>query len=143
MKTTLLALPLVLGLTTASASAATEDADKAPGTYVAKVDPSAFHRRPLEHKKLGVTVNPAVVRMITPGVDKFSIYNLIGAPHFSEGITRRWNYVLFFPVAPGSIERLRCRMEIRFTRERGRYSVTVSDVIWQDQACADRVASAS
>jgi outer membrane protein assembly factor BamE (lipoprotein component of BamABCDE complex) len=91
---------------------------------------------------LGATVSPAAVRMITPGVDKFSIYRLIGPPHFGEGITRRWNYVLFFPVAPGSLERVRCRMEIRFERPPGHYSVTVSDVIWQDQACADRVAAA-
>ncbi|MGK6353996.1 outer membrane protein assembly factor BamE [Sphingomonas sp. DT-207] len=145
MKFGYFALSILSGLGLASPSVAgTEETAKAPATtYVAKVDPSAFHRRPLEHKKLGVTVNPAVVRMITPGVDKFSIYNLIGAPHFSEGITRRWNYVLFFPAAPGSIERVRCRMEIRFIRERGRYSVTVSEVIWQEQSCADRVASAS
>jgi hypothetical protein len=90
-----------------------------------------------------VTVSPAFVRLITPGVDKFSIYPLLGPPHFGEGITRRWNYVLFFPVAPGSTERVRCRMQIRFERQRGRYSVTVSEVIWQEQSCADRVAAAS
>lgn len=112
-------------------------------TYKATVDPSAFHKVPLEHKKLGVTVSPASVRLITPGVDKFSIYPLLGPPHFGEGITRRWNYVLFFPVAPGSTERVRCRMQIRFERQRGRYSVTVSEVIWQEQSCADRVAAAS
>ncbi|MCW4461505.1 outer membrane protein assembly factor BamE [Sphingomonas sp. BT-65] len=141
MKLGTFALP-VLALASPSAAIAKE-ATKAPvSTYVAKVDPSAFHRTPLEHKKMGVTVNPAAVRMITPDVDKFSIYNLIGPPHFGESITRRWNYVLFFPVAPGSTERVRCRMEIRFKRPRGHYNVTVSEVIWQEQSCADRVASA-
>lgn len=112
-------------------------------TYQATVDPAAFRPVVLEHKKLGVTTTPATVRLITPGVDKFSIYPLIGAPHFAEGITRRWNYVLFFPTAPGSVERVRCRMEIRFKRPRGHYSVVVSEVVWQEQSCADRVAAAS
>lgn len=144
MKLGTFALP-ILGLALASPSAAiAEEAAKAPvSTYVAKVDPSAFHRTPREHKKLGATVSTAAVRMITPGVDKFSIYTLIGPPHFGEGITRKWNYVLFFPVAPGSTERVRCLMQIRFERLRGHYNVTVSDVIWQEQSCADRVASAS
>lgn len=112
--------------------------------YKATVDPSVFQKKaPLEHKKLGATVDPASLRLITPGVDKFTIYRLIGPPHFGEGITRRWNYVLFFPPAKEGAERMRCRMEIRFERQRGRYSVTVSDVIWQDQSCVDRVAAAS
>jgi len=126
-----------------SVAAMAKDAPAAPvPVYEAKVDPDAFPHRPLEETKLGATVSPAAVRMITPGVDKFSIYRLIGPPHFGEGITRRWNYVLFFPVAPGSLERVRCRMEIRFVKAPRHYSVIVSEVIWQDQACADRVAAA-
>ena len=144
MKTRFLALTILSGLLSPAAAVA-QKASPPPAatTYVASVDPSAFHKAPLEHKKLGVTVSPASVRLITPGVDKFSIYPLLGPPHFGEGITRRWNYVLFFPVAPGSVERVRCRMQIRFERQRGRYSVTVSEVIWQEQSCADRVAAAS
>lgn len=111
--------------------------------YAATVDPSAFHDVPLERKKLGVTTSPATVRLISPGMDKFSIYPLIGPPHFGEGITRRWNYVLFFPAGPNGAERVRCRMEIRFARARGQYDVVVSKVIWQEQSCADRVAAAS
>ncbi|MGK6318979.1 outer membrane protein assembly factor BamE domain-containing protein [Sphingomonas sp. DT-204] len=140
MKLRFLAVPLLVavGLSPAIAGEKVGTAS----TYVGRVDPSVFHNTPLEHKKLGVVVDPAAVRMITPGVDKFTIYRLIGTPHFDEGITRRWNYVLFFPTAPGSTERVRCRMEIRFTRQRGLYNVSVSEVIWQDQACADRVAAA-
>lgn len=144
MRMRFLALTLLIGPgLSGSFAAMAKDAAVPPApVYVAKVDPDAFPHRPLEEKKLGATVSPAAVRMITPGVDKFSIYRLIGPPHFGEGITRRWNYVLFFPVAPGSLERVRCRMEIRFERPPGHYSVTVSEVIWQDQACADRVAAA-
>lgn len=144
MKSMLLALPLLsgVGLATPTTALAGEAKAPAPAGYAATVDPAAFHRTPREERKLGVTVSPAAVRLIAPGVDKFSIYNLIGPPHFGEGITRRWNYVLFFPADAGKGERMRCRMELRFERLRGRYHVTVSEVIWQDQACADRVAAA-
>lgn len=142
MKRGFLALPLIAGLGFNPSSAIAEE-DTTAATYAGRVDPTAFRKVVLEHKKLGVTVAPASVRLITPGVDKFSIYPLLGPPHFGEGITRRWNYVLFFPVAPGSMERVRCRMQIRFEKLRGNYSVTVSEVIWQEQSCADRVAAAS
>lgn len=135
--------PFLLASMGAAASAATA-ADPAPTpAYAATVDPEAFRPVLLEHKKLGVTTTPATVRLIAPGMDKFSIYPLIGPPHFSEGITRQWNYVLFFPPAAGEAERMRCRMEIRFERPRGKYNVTVSEVVWQDQFCRDRVAAAS
>lgn len=146
MKASFLAFPLLsgFGLMTSFAAIAQDAPTSSPAIYVAKVDPGAFHEKRYGYKKRGVTVNPAAVRMITPGVDKFSIYNLIGPPHFGETITRRWNYVLFFPVAPGSVEKIRCRMEIRFGPKRvDGYNVTVFEVIWQDQSCADRVAAAS
>ncbi|MGR4893588.1 hypothetical protein ACIPPQ_21430 [Sphingopyxis sp. LARHCG72] len=112
--------------------------------YSARVDPSAFRQPEPERKRdrIGTVADPAAIRLITPGVDKFSIYRLIGPPHFGEGITRRWNYVLRIPAKPASAERLRCRMEIRFAKVHGHYNVAVSEVIWEDQACADRVASA-
>lgn len=146
MKTKFFAALCLSGACLTNPSLASEDSPSpasSASTYQATVDPAAFRPVVLEHKKLGVTTTPATIRLITPGVDKFSIYPLIGAPHFGEGITRRWNYVLFFPVAPGSTERVRCRMEIRFERPRGHYSVVVSEVVWQEQSCADRVAAAS
>lgn len=145
MKAQRLILTILSGLSLVSpAAAVARDASTSSATiYVASVDPGAFHEVPGERDKLGVTVSPASVRLITPGVDKFSIYPLLGPPHFAESVRRRWNYVLFFPVAPGSVDRVRCRMEIRFMRPRGHYNVTVSEVVWQEKSCADRVAAAS
>lgn len=143
MHTSFLALSLLPLLVLSGGAASAKDAPaSAPSPYVAKVDPDAFPERPGEHRKTGVTVDPKTLRLITPGIDKFSIYNLIGPPHFGEAIARRWNYVLFFPAAPGSAERVRCRMEIRFERIPQKYDVIVSDVLWKDQTCADRVAAA-
>jgi outer membrane protein assembly factor BamE (lipoprotein component of BamABCDE complex) len=142
MTAKLTALALLTGLCFTDAEVQAEETPSST-VYVAKVDPGTFPEGVSAQNKLGVTVSPAAVRLITPGVDKFSIYNLIGPPHFGEGITRRWNYVLFLPPAPGSSAKLRCRMEIRFGRERkDGYNVTVSEVIWNDQTCADRVAAA-
>jgi hypothetical protein len=146
MKAKSLTLPVTAGLALVSPVATAAQNVPAPSaaTYVATVDPSAFREKPLEHRKLGVTVSPAAVRLIAPGIDKFSIYNLIGPPHFGEAITRRWNYVLFFPADSGSTERQRCRMEIRFGPKRpDGYNVTVAEVVWREQSCADRVAAAS
>jgi outer membrane protein assembly factor BamE (lipoprotein component of BamABCDE complex) len=138
-----LSLALASTLCAVALPAHAEEASPAPSAYVARVDPAAFPERPSEYRKLGVTVSPATVRLITPGVDKFSIYNLIGPPHFGEAIANKWNYVLFFPPMPGTAERQRCRMEIRFSwnRKNGN-NRTVSEVVWKDQACADRVAAA-
>lgn len=144
MKAKSLTLTLVTGLALASpvATVAQTASTSTAATYAATVDPAAFREKPLEHKKLGVTVSPATVRLIAPGIDKFSIYKLIGPPHFGETITRRWNYVLFFPVGFGSAERQRCRMEIRFGSKRpDGYNITVAEVVWQEQSCADRVAA--
>jgi hypothetical protein len=150
MKAQRLILTFLSGLSLVSPAAAVardamipSTAPTSPTLYVATVDPAAFHEVPGERDKLGVTVSPASVRLITPGVDKFSIYPLLGPPHFAESVRRKWNYVLFFPVVPGSVDRVRCRMEIRFTRPRGHYNVTVSEVVWQEKSCADRVAAAS
>ena len=150
MKTKFLALTVLVGLSLVIPTAAGAQKVSTPAAspasasvYMATVDPTAFRHVPREHTKQGVTVSPASVRLITPGVDKFSIYPLLGPPHFAESVRRRWNYVLFFPVAPGSVDRVRCRMEIRFTRPRGHYNVTVSEVVWQEKSCADRVAAAS
>lgn len=143
MNAKLIALPLLSMLGLATFDAQAEEAPTATG-YTARVDPAEFSDRASDSRKLGVTVSPATVRLITPGVDKFSIYNLIGAPHFDEGITRRWNYVLLFPEQPGGAGKVRCRMEIRFGRDRkDGYNITVSEVVWQEQSCADRVAAAS
>lgn len=143
MKASIFASLLVSGACLMTAASAAEEKASTASPYQATVDPAAFRPAVLEHKKLGVTTDPATVRLIAPGMDKFSIYPLIGPPHFDEGITRRWNYVLFFPPAAGETERVRCRMEVRFERPRGHYHVVVSEVVWQDQACADRVAQAS
>ncbi len=137
----LLASALSTGVLATGALAESADSMTVLPTYQAQVNPALFEETERTMKKRGVTVNPADVRMIVPGVDKDSIYTLIGPPHFDEGISRKWNYVLFFPTGNGT-ERQRCRVEIRFHRPDKSRAVEVQELVWQDQACADRVAGA-
>jgi hypothetical protein len=76
MKAQRLILTILSGLSLVSPAAAVARDATPPSAaiYVASVDPGAFHEVPGERDKLGVTVSPASVRLITPGVDKFSIY---------------------------------------------------------------------
>lgn len=80
MKVRSLALSLVVGSLTTTAAIAQDAPETPSAAYVATVDPAAFPERLNEHKKTGVTVSPEAVRMITPGIDKHSIYKLIGPP---------------------------------------------------------------
>ncbi len=142
MKTMTASIIAAIGLFSASASAQTSATETTLPVYKATVDAGAFDDKESAMKKRGVTANPADVRLIVPGVDKDSIYNLIGPPHFGETVTRRWNYVLFFFTGNGT-ERQRCRVEFRFARPEGKRVVEISEVVWQEQSCADRVAAAN
>lgn len=141
MKMTMIISTLLASALSTGALAQTADTENSLPVYAAVIDPTNFKETDHTMKKRGVTVNPADVRMIVPGVDKDSIYTLIGPPHFDEGISRKWNYVLFFPTGNGT-ERQRCRVEIRFHRPDKSRAVEVQQLVWQDQACADRVAGA-
>ncbi len=46
----------------------------------------------------GIFVNIENLRKVAPGVTKDQLYNLLGGPHFSEGVfgVRRWNYIFDF-----------------------------------------------
>ncbi|HEY0197850.1 MAG TPA: outer membrane protein assembly factor BamE, partial [Rhodanobacter sp.] len=60
--------------------------------------------------KGGTFPDVADLRLITPGMNKQQIMQLIGAPHFSEGIwgVREWNYLFNFR-KPGSDEVTQCQ----------------------------------
>lgn len=137
----LMASALSTGVLASGALEESADSKALLPTYKAEVNPARFEETERTMKKRGATVNPTDVRMIVPGVDKDSIYTLIGPPHFDEGISRKWNYVLFFPTGNGT-ERQRCRVEIRFHRPDKSRAVEVQQLVWEDQACADRVAGA-
>ncbi|PZT85103.1 MAG: cell envelope protein SmpA [Citromicrobium sp.] len=97
------------------------------------VDADAFTENNRTLRKKGVTVGSAQLMPIRPGVDKDTIYNLIGPPHFNEGITRRWNFVIF--IAGEAPEPLRCRLRIDFGDPRDGYNVVVRQMTWSSEEC--------
>lgn len=132
MKTTIVTLISLIG---ALGSMPARAETPGPGVFV---NPSAFEENAQALRKKGVTVGVAQVRPIVPGTDKDSIYTLIGPPHFGEGITRRWNYVLFLTDATGSP--MRCRFQIEFKRSEDG-NLIVDRLTWGSQECADLVSS--
>lgn len=110
-----------------------------PGAdYRITVDQSAFQESEHTRRKKGVTVGSAQLAPIRPGVDKDTIYNLIGPPHFGEGITRRWNFVIF--IVGETTDPLRCRLRLDFGKPRDGYNVVVTQMTWSSEEC---VAAAS
>lgn len=103
------------------------------------VNPDAFTETARTLRKKGVTVSHAQLAPLGVGIDKDSLYTLIGPPHFGEGITRRWNYVIFItrPAEP----LLRCRLQIDFGDGRDGYNVAAERLTWSSEECL-RAASA-
>lgn len=130
MKTLVYAAMLAGGMTMAPAQASAQEA----GTDArVTVDASAFTETKRTMRKKGVTVGPAQLMPIRPGVDKDTIYNLIGPPHFGEGITRRWNFVIF--IAGKQPEPMRCRLRVDFGKPRDGYNVVVKHMTWSSEEC--------
>lgn len=132
MKTRILAAAVMLGIALPAAAAIAPD-----GGIV--VNPDAFPETPRTLRKKGVTVGPAQLAPLRIGIDKDSLYTLIGPPHFGEGITRRWNYVIF--VSRPSEPLLRCRLQIDFGNRRDGYNVLAERLTWSSDECL-RAASA-
>lgn len=64
----------------------------------------------------GIFVNLENLRKIAPGMTKDQLHNLLGTPHFNEGVfgVRKWNYILDFRKADGSGNYFSCQYQIRF-----------------------------
>ncbi|HEY0199096.1 MAG TPA: OmpA family protein, partial [Rhodanobacter sp.] len=69
------------------------------------------------------------------GMNKQQIMQLIGAPHFSEGIwgVREWNYLFNFR-KPGSDEVTQCQYKVLFDEHK-----LARSFYWQPESCASRL----
>jgi outer membrane protein assembly factor BamE (lipoprotein component of BamABCDE complex) len=137
MKNHIVLIPLLGALSWAPTAATAQEPGHTGASVI--VDPAAFTETAHSLRKRGATVTPAQVRGVVPGSDKDSVYTLIGPPHFGEGITRRWNYVLF--LTDGASPRLRCRFQLEFKKPGDGYNVVVDRITWGSQQCADFVSS--
>src|ERR1700761_3056317 len=62
----------------------------------------------------GAFVNVENLRKLAPGMTKHQLYDLLGAPHFSEGVfgVHRWNYILAFRETDGGV--IKCQFQVQF-----------------------------
>jgi len=72
------------------------------------------------------------LRTMRTGMGKDQVRELLGLPHFSEGIfgVREWNYIFYFRTAPGP-EFATCQYMVRFNKD-----VLTSGMYWKGPDCA-------
>ncbi len=82
--------------------------------------------------KGGSFAKVANLRLIEAGMNKPQIMQLIGAPHFNEGVwnVREWNYLLNFRTS-GSSEVTQCQYKVLFDEHK-----MARSFYWQPAACA-------
>jgi outer membrane protein OmpA-like peptidoglycan-associated protein len=85
--------------------------------------------------KGGTFPNVSDLRLIKAGMNKQQIMQLVGAPHFSEGVwgVREWNYLFNFRTE-GSDTIKQCQYKILFDEHK-----LARSFYWQPASCADRL----
>jgi len=83
----------------------------------------------------GVFVNVENLRKLAPGMTKHQLYDLLGAPHFSEGVfgVRRWNYIFAFRETDGGT--IKCQFQVQFDKNR-----LARAFYWKPDSCKDLLA---
>jgi len=83
----------------------------------------------------GTPVHPDTVRLIQPGQTKSQVRQLLGNPHFSEGLlsVKDWNYLLNLPRSPAGSQQ--CQLQVQFD-EGGKVKASY----WRTDDCAQQVA---
>ncbi|HEY4293886.1 OmpA family protein [Luteibacter sp.] len=86
---------------------------------------------PSMHKN-GTLPNLDNLRQVHSGIDKHQIAELIGYPHFDEGVwsVREWNYLFNFR-KPGSDEVVQCQYKILFDDDK-----LARSFYWMPESCA-------
>ena len=86
----------------------------------------------------GRPVNPETLRLIQPGQTKSQLRQLLGNPHFSEGIffVEDWNYLLNLPRNPAGSRQ--CQLQIQFDED-GKVKASY----WRPDDCAREAAGAA
>lgn len=83
----------------------------------------------------GAFVNVENLRKLAPGMTKHQLYDLLGAPHFSEGVfaVRRWNYILAFRETSGGV--IKCQFQVQFDKH-----AVAQAYYWKPESCKDLLA---
>lgn len=82
----------------------------------------------------GTFPNKDNLRAVRPGMSKDQLYDLLGRPHFSEGLVavREWDYGFHFRTGGGVVS---CRYKVLFDRD-----YRAQSFHWQPSVCANFIA---
>jgi OOP family OmpA-OmpF porin len=89
----------------------------------------SFPLRGDAYRKDGIVIAPETVSLVRPGLDKDQVRQLLGAPHFTEGLffVHDWNYLIKLPHDDAWRE---CQLQVQFdAHDRVRASY------WRDAGC--------
>ncbi|PXV55328.1 Outer membrane protein OmpA [Dyella jiangningensis] len=83
----------------------------------------------------GAFVNVENLRKLAPGMTKHQLYDLLGAPHFSEGVfgVHRWNYIFAFRETGGGV--IKCQFQVAFDKNH-----LAQAYYWKPESCKDLLA---
>ncbi|MGB6102993.1 MAG: OmpA family protein [Pusillimonas sp.] len=81
----------------------------------------------------GAYPNVDDLRLVGSGMTKDQLYNLLGRPHFGEGLVgvREWDYLFHFRTPEGDVT---CQYKVLFDKDK-----LARTFLWKPQACADRI----
>ncbi len=74
------------------------------------------------------------LKLVRPGMTKDQLYNLLGRPHFNEGLVGvvEWDYLFHFPLPNGDVQT--CQYKVLFDKDR-----LAQSFFWREPACADLI----
>lgn len=125
MMNTKLAALLTAAATTALLSA---------GCAAPRLPPNAqnvsFPQREASYRSEGIVASPEMLQLIRAGLSKDQVRQLLGNPHFTEGLffVKDWNYLI--DIAQPEGEKLNCQLQLQFEDS------VLTARHWQTEACA-------
>ncbi|XDZ52841.1 outer membrane protein assembly factor BamE [Neisseriaceae bacterium CLB008] len=74
------------------------------------------------------------LKLVRPGMTKDQLYNLLGRPHFNEGLIGvvEWDYLFHFPLPNGEV--VTCQYKVLFDQDK-----LAQSFFWREPACADLI----
>jgi OmpA-OmpF porin, OOP family len=80
----------------------------------------------------GSFVNLENLRNVSVGMTKQQLRDLLGAPHFNEGViaVRQWNYIFDFRPHEGGSDTITCQYQVQFDKQ-----YRASAIYWKPESC--------
>ncbi len=134
-KGTLAVASLVTALLAGGCSTPGSSESQRPVAPNTNPDAVQFPQKSSATLKEGTFANVDNLRQMIPGLTKTQVYDLLGAPHFREGLfgVRQWDYIFNFRTGKGN-EYMVCQYQIKFNQD-----MKTETGAWDKRECADVV----